>query len=83
VGSDSFIPKSRYSSISQYLSDVDWNLPEYSDLAFPLNKHMMEITRKEALRLGLKVDELLVKHLGFLTVRDFIVGYEKMLDEPE
>lgn len=46
--SKSYIPKSRYSSISQFLSDVDWNLPQYDDIPVPLNQEAMAHMRQLA-----------------------------------
>lgn len=73
--SSDFIPKSRYGSISTYISDEARNLPEYSDLKFPLNEDIMEYTRQESKKLGVPLDENLVKHLGFLFKRDPMVMF--------
>jgi glutamate--cysteine ligase catalytic subunit len=73
--SATYIPKSRYSSISQYLSKVDWNLPEYDDIPLPLNQEVMEYARQLAVERGISLDDRMIKHLGFLTMRDFIILY--------
>lgn len=39
--SQNYIPKSRYSSISKYISDDPRNLPAYNDINFALNKEYM------------------------------------------
>lgn len=78
--SDSYIPKSRYGSISTYISDEARNLPEYSDLKFPLNESIMEFARQSSKSLGVSLDANLVKHLGFLFVRDPMVMFEKKLN---
>jgi glutamate--cysteine ligase catalytic subunit len=33
-----FVPKSRYSTISYFISNDKMNLPEYNDLNFPANE---------------------------------------------
>ena len=36
-----YIPKSRYSSISYYISNDPMNRPEYNDIKFRKNEHIM------------------------------------------
>jgi glutamate--cysteine ligase catalytic subunit len=40
-----YIPKSKYSSISSYISNSPMNLPEYNDIYFPKNEEIMEFAR--------------------------------------
>eukprot|EP00828_Plagiopyla_frontata_P022890 TRINITY_DN2945_c0_g3_i1.p1 TRINITY_DN2945_c0_g3~~TRINITY_DN2945_c0_g3_i1.p1 ORF type:complete len:368 (-),score=77.09 TRINITY_DN2945_c0_g3_i1:41-1144(-) len=91
----SFIPKSRYSSISFYLGyeeKKDAVCPhecshplskfkhEYNDLKFPVNKQMVEFCREKAKDFELDLDENLLQHLGFLFIRDALVIYKNKIE---
>lgn len=41
INSSKYIPKSRYESISLYLSDDERNLPEYNNYKFPVNNDLI------------------------------------------
>lgn len=45
VDSEKYIPKSRYESISLYISDDKRNLKQYNDYYFPVNEEIIEFTR--------------------------------------
>lgn len=78
--SDKYIPKSRYESISLYISDYPENLPEYNDYKFPLNQEMMDFARQKAKELGVEIDEKMINHLGFLFSRDALVIYKDKIN---
>lgn len=40
-----YIPKSKYSSISTYISNNSMNKPEYNDIKFPRNTKIMDFAR--------------------------------------
>ena len=40
-----YIPKSKYSSISTYISNSPMNRPEYNDVKFPRNTKIMDYAR--------------------------------------
>ncbi|KAL4505198.1 hypothetical protein ABPG72_016265 [Tetrahymena utriculariae] len=78
--SSKYIPKSRYDSISFYISDEKRNLPQYNDLKFPLNEEIMNFAREKSKEMGLELDENYIRHLGFLYIRDPLVLFEKKLN---
>ncbi|KAL4462626.1 hypothetical protein ABPG74_000456 [Tetrahymena malaccensis] len=78
--SSKYIPKSRYDSISFYISDEKRNLPQYNDLKFPLNEEIMKFAREKSQEMGLELDENYIRHLGFLYIRDPLVLFEKKLN---
>lgn len=39
--SEKYVPKSRYGSISRFISDDERNLSKYNDLPFPKNEEMI------------------------------------------
>ncbi len=65
-----YIPKSRYDSISLYISNSPVCKDEYNDLKFPLNEEIMKFAAEQAKGLGLELDDRLLNHLGFLFMRD-------------
>ena len=78
--SEKYVPKSRWSSISYYLSDENRNLDCYNDSKpHPLNLELMEHVRKEAHILGIEIDEKLIKHLGLLLNKDALVIFENKI----
>lgn len=66
IQSNKYIPKSRYSSISYFISDRKSNLKEYNDVKFPLNKDIMDYAKEKAVEMNLTLDDQLLQHLGFL-----------------
>lgn len=46
--SQKYIPKSRYESISLYISEDERHLKEYDDYKFPLNEEIMKFTKEQA-----------------------------------
>lgn len=55
--SKKYIPKSRYDSISYFISEEKRNLPQYNDLKFPLNEEIMEFARIKSKEMGIQLDE--------------------------
>lgn len=52
-----YIPKSRYSSISRYVSDDPRHLSSYNDINFNLNQEYMQYAKNYADKIQLKLDE--------------------------
>ncbi|KAJ3092796.1 hypothetical protein HK102_002724 [Quaeritorhiza haematococci] len=84
------IPKSRYGSISLYLSSgpsysggcpgrirTDYYKPEYNDLEVPYDEQIY----RDLLEGG--VDELLAKHYSHLFIRDPLVVFEELLEQDD
>lgn len=71
-----YIPKSRYSTISYYISNDPMNLPEYNDLNFPANEDIMKFTKEKAQEMNIPVDDKLLRHLGILFLRDNMVMFK-------
>lgn len=69
------IPKSRYASISRYISNDVRNLPEYNDLDLTYN----ECCYQKLLERGF--DELLARHFAWLWIRDPLVIYREFLEQ--
>lgn len=44
-GNKKYIPKSKYSSISTYISNHPMNKEEYNDVKFPRNEEIMNFAR--------------------------------------
>ena len=68
------IPKSRYASVSRYLSNGPDFKSAYNDLDVPMN----EAVRKRLLDEGL--DEMLAAHYAYLFIRDPLVIFEEKLN---
>lgn len=83
INSKSYLPKSRYSSISRYISDDPRNLACYNDIKFNLNQEFMLYAKQYADKIQLKLDEKLFEHIGFLYQRDALVIYEDKVDMDE
>ena len=43
-----YIPKSRYSGISYFISNDPKNLPEYNDTQFPVNQEIMDYANEKS-----------------------------------
>ncbi|KAH7108152.1 glutamate-cysteine ligase catalytic subunit [Auriculariales sp. MPI-PUGE-AT-0066] len=68
------IPKSRYASVDNYLSN-DWiNRPEYSDVPCPINEPIYQRLIDQGL------DPLLAKHFAHLFIRDPLVIFSESID---
>ena len=70
-----YIPKSRYASISYFISNDPICKEEYNDLNYPVNEKMMEYAEKQAKTLGKELDDRLKRHLGFLFLQDPMVVF--------
>ncbi|OCF35018.1 glutamate-cysteine ligase catalytic subunit [Kwoniella heveanensis BCC8398] len=71
------IPKSRYDSVSLYLSDDERNKPEYHDIDAPIN----EKVRERLLKHGL--DDKLASHIAHLFIRDPLVQFSETIDQDD
>lgn len=69
------IAKSRYDSISSYLSNSPNNKPEYEDIPLEMDEDIYA-----ELRYG-GFDERLARHFGHLFIRDPLVVYEELLEQ--
>lgn len=70
--SDSYIPKSRYSAINQYISDHKYVKDEHND-AIPIkyNQEFKNLLIKET-----NIDDRLAEHVARLFTRDPVPSYE-------
>jgi len=73
--SSKYRPKSRWSSISRYISNREQCKEEYNDVAIPLEKEMMKIAEEKAKEMGIELDERMKSHLGFLFLQDPLIIY--------
>ncbi|WRT68069.1 uncharacterized protein IL334_005044 [Kwoniella shivajii] len=71
------VPKSRYDSVSLYLSNDERNKPEYHDVEAPINQEV----RKRLLEHGL--DDKLASHVGHLFIRDPLVQFSETIDQDD
>ncbi|WVQ84399.1 hypothetical protein IAT38_006551 [Cryptococcus sp. DSM 104549] len=71
------IPKSRYDSVSLYISNDERNKPEYHDTPVPVN----EDVRKRLVDHGL--DDKLASHIGHLFIRDPLVQFSETIDQDD
>ncbi|KAK7692337.1 hypothetical protein QCA50_003962 [Cerrena zonata] len=71
------IPKSRYGSVSLYISDGWLNRPEYNDIEAPYDEAIFEHLR------GHGIDSALAKHLSHLFIRDPLVVFSEMVDQDD
>ncbi|WVR06617.1 hypothetical protein IAU60_003649 [Kwoniella sp. DSM 27419] len=71
------IPKSRYDSVSLYLSNDERNKPEYHDVEAPVNQGV----RQRLLDHGL--DDKLASHIGHLFIRDPLVQFSETIDQDD
>ncbi|CAD8050950.1 unnamed protein product [Paramecium sonneborni] len=70
------IPKSRYSTISYFISNDKMNLEEYNDLNFPANEEIMQFAKQKAQQMDIPLDQRLLRHLGILFLRDNMVMFK-------
>jgi len=78
--SKQYIPKSRYDSISYYISDSPAFKKEYNDVKFRVNESIMKYAEEQAKAMGVEIDETLLNHLGFLFVRDPMVIFKDKIE---
>lgn len=71
------IPKSRYSSVSLYISDHWTNRPEYNDIYAPHDEAIFDRLRKHG------IDDPLAKHVAHLFIRDPIVIFSETIDQDD
>eukprot|EP00043_Microstomoeca_roanoka_P028431 m.17993 g.17993 ORF g.17993 m.17993 type:complete len:683 (+) comp8403_c0_seq1:65-2113(+) len=71
------ISKSRYASISSYLSQSELNLPAYQDIPLEIDEDIYQ-KLKEA-----NFSEPLARHFAHLFIRDPIVVYEELLHQDD
>lgn len=57
VNSDSYLPKSRFDSISYYIGNSDMFKREYNDIDFKANFHPVINFRKDSTKDGLGLDD--------------------------
>lgn len=69
------IPKSRYASVSRFISDRPEMRPEYNDLDAPINQEAYESLRSAG------VDDILSKHVAHLFIRDPLVIFRELLQQ--
>ena len=71
------IKKSRYDTISCFLSQCEWLTASesvYNDIAVPVDEHTLNRLKGEG------VDDLLAKHIAHLFVRDPLVIFEDLIE---
>ena len=78
--SESYIPKSRYDSISYYISDSAALKPEYNDVKFRTNIEAAKFAKEQAKELGVDIDDKLLNHLGYLFVRDPMIIFNDKIN---
>ncbi|EMD37301.1 hypothetical protein CERSUDRAFT_113950 [Gelatoporia subvermispora B] len=71
------IPKSRYASVSLYLSEHWFNRPEYNDVYAPHDEAIFERLREHG------IDKLLSKHISHLFIRDPLVVFSETIDQDD
>ncbi|KAI8455732.1 glutamate-cysteine ligase catalytic subunit [Phakopsora pachyrhizi] len=70
-----FIPKSRYDSVSLYISTSPLNRPEYNDILAPVNEEVEE----ELIKHG--IDLIMSRHIAHLFIRDPLVIFSEALEQ--
>ncbi|KAF4567620.1 hypothetical protein EYR40_006621 [Pleurotus pulmonarius] len=71
------IPKSRYDSVSLYISS-DWkNRPDYNDIYTPYDEAIFKRLKDDG------VDSLLAKHISHLFIRDPLVVFTETIDQDD
>ena len=69
------IPKSRYASVSRFISDRSDMRPEYNDLDAPFNHESYDLL------ISAGVDDILAKHVAHLFIRDPLVIFRELLQQ--
>ena len=83
--SPKYIPKSRYDSISFFISNDPRCLPEYNDIKFPVNEEAIKFLQDSQEQFNVEIDKQLLNHLGFLYLREPLVIFkedEKQAEDP-
>jgi glutamate--cysteine ligase catalytic subunit len=76
LANSKYISKSRYDNISQYLSDSPLHLESYDNINFNLNILAMRFAQEYSTKIGLELDNNMIKHIGFLFARDSMCVFE-------
>ncbi|RPD54727.1 glutamate-cysteine ligase catalytic subunit [Lentinus tigrinus ALCF2SS1-7] len=71
------IPKSRYASVSLYISEYWMNRPEYNDIEAPHDADIFERLRHHG------VDDLLSRHIAHLFIRDPLVVFSETISQDD
>lgn len=69
------IPKSRYASVSRFISDRPEMRPEYNDLEAPINPEAYNSL------IAAGVDDILARHVAHLFIRDPLVIFRELLQQ--
>ena len=69
------IPKSRYASVSRFISERPEMSPEYNDLECPINQEAFDSLKAAG------VDETLALHIAHLFIRDPLVIFRELLQQ--
>ena len=80
LNSSEYIPKSRYDSISFYISNDPICKEEYNDFHFPVNKQAMNFATEKAKELGVELDKAMLQHLGFFMTRDPLIIFSDQIE---
>lgn len=75
-----YIPKSRYESISFYISNNPVFRQEYNDYKFPVNDEAIRFAKEKASELKVELDDAMLNHIGFLMLRDPLVVYSHRIE---
>ena len=78
--SDKYISKSRYSSISTFISNDSRNLPEYNNIKLPDNHKIKDFTKEQAKNYNFDLDEKLINHLSYIFSRDALVIFDQKIN---
>ncbi|EKM54562.1 uncharacterized protein PHACADRAFT_258498 [Phanerochaete carnosa HHB-10118-sp] len=71
------IPKSRYASVSLYISDAWYNRPEYNDIHAPYDRAIYDRLISQG------IDSQLSRHISHLFIRDPLVIFSEMIDQDD
>jgi len=71
------MPKSRYDSVSLYISNSWLNRPEYNDANAPFDAEIYSRLQENG------IDNLLAKHISHLFIRDPIVIFSETMDQDD
>lgn len=89
------IPKSRYASVSLYISDVWYNRPEYNDIYAPYDRDIFERLRshgesvayacshQQLIQRSAGIDTHLSRHISHLFIRDPLVIFSETIDQDD
>jgi len=80
LGKGGGLSKSRYSSISFYISNDKRNKKKFNNLPFTINKSIKKFMTKEAKKMNVNVDENLLNHYAYLWVRDPLIVFPSRLE---